>query len=222
MRVVAFAILVLLCGGCASRRFDLVARDPEAPWLVGKHRVRMESSNATISASYDCTWLDHLVFVVEVVNQTDSVLVVDPQRFTLTLASTGPALPYRLRQRFGAAHPEAIRAAPRGTAAVPDGEPRLVCGCFGPCHWVYPPAGPDEGIRRGMLHRIELPPGCSVRGEVWMPAWPLRKAIGYTPPEDDHLGITAAPAHAPADYQVSLHAPRELGGQKVEFSVAVR
>jgi len=81
-------ILALLCGGCAAGHFDLVPRDPEAPWHAGPRQVRVESSNATIKASYDGIWLDNLAFMVEVVNQTDSVLVVDPQRFTLTLATT--------------------------------------------------------------------------------------------------------------------------------------
>jgi hypothetical protein len=211
MRAVAIGILAMLCGGCAAR-FDLVPRDPEAPWLAGQHVVRMESSCATVSAQYDDTCFDHLVFVIEVVNHTDSVLLVDPQRFTLTLASTGPAVPYELQQRFAAVDP--------ATVQVGEGEPRLICGFVGPCRWVSTAVGPAEGTLRRVLRRAALEPGGSVRGEVWMPAWPLRRAIQYAHSRDAHLSIITAATYSPADYQVTVHMPRELGGQNVKFSVA--
>src|SRR5262252_8636122 len=65
MRTVAIGILALMCGGCAAPAFDLVSHDPESPWLPGQRWVRTESSRATVSASFDRYWLDHLVFDVE-------------------------------------------------------------------------------------------------------------------------------------------------------------
>ena len=202
MRAVTIGILALLCGGCAAGQFDLVPRDPEAPWLAGPRRVRVESSNTTINASYDGIWLDHLAFMVEVVNQTDSVLVVDPQRFALTLAMAGPEEPYELP----AADPASIQAV-RYRAAY-------ICPFIGPCRWMDLPAGPDEAILGRLLRRTEVEPGGSVHGEVWVPAWALREAIRLTP--------TRVASAAGADCQVTLHTPRELGGQEVEFAVATR
>jgi len=60
-----------------------------------------------------------------------------------------------------------------------------------------------------LLRRTALEPGGSVRGEVWMPSWPLRHVVSMA-------------AAAPPDYQVTLHTPSELGGQQVMFSVAIR
>lgn len=79
MRAVVIGILALFCGGCAAPAFDLVSRDPGSPWLVGERWVRTESSRATVSASFDAYWLDHLIFDVEVVNQSDAPLIVDPR-----------------------------------------------------------------------------------------------------------------------------------------------
>jgi len=203
MRAVTIGILALLCGGCAAGQFDLVPRDPEAPWVAGPRQVRVESSTATVKTAYDGIWLDHLAFMVEVVNQTDSVLVVDPQRFALTLATSAPEEPYEL----AAADPTSIRAVRY--------REEWICPFIGPCRWMSWPVGPDEAILGRLLRRTELAPGRSVRGEVWVPAWSLREAIRLTPTRV----ASAAPG---ADCQVTLHTPRELGGQEVEFAVASR
>ena len=110
MRPVTIVVLALLCGGCAAPSFDLVSRDPESPWLVGNHWVRTESSRASVNTAFAKTFLDYLVFDVEVVNQSDSTLVVDPQGFSYTLSSSGKDLSKKLRQRFSAASPDAVMA----------------------------------------------------------------------------------------------------------------
>jgi hypothetical protein len=110
MRAVVIGILALLVGGCAAPAFDLVSRDPESPWLTGNRWVRTESSRATVSTSFDHTLADHLVFEVEVVNQSDSTLVVDPERFSYTLSSSGPDLPARLRRSVAAVAPATVVA----------------------------------------------------------------------------------------------------------------
>lgn len=109
MRAVVIGMLALCCGGCAAPAFDLVSRDPESPWLTGQQWVRTESSTATVSTSFDRQWLDHMVFDVEVVNQSDTSLLVDPTQFTFTLASSGNDLPRSLRQRFAAEDPDKVR-----------------------------------------------------------------------------------------------------------------
>ena len=119
MRTLAIGILALLCGGCAAPALDLVSRDPEAPWLVGQRWVRTESSRATVTASFDRFWLDRLVFRVEVVNQSDSTLVVDPSQFSFTLASSAGSLSPALRKRFTAEDPDKVRT--RLENASPEG-----------------------------------------------------------------------------------------------------
>lgn len=119
MRAVLIGILALTCGGCAAPAFDLVSRDPEAPWLVGQRWVRTESSRATVNASFDRFWLDRLVFEVEVVNQTDAPLVVDPKQFSFTLARSGGDLPRALEKRFAAEDPDKVRT--RLEQATPEG-----------------------------------------------------------------------------------------------------
>ena len=120
MRAVVIGILALFCGGCAAPSFDLVSRDPGSPWLVGERWVRTESSGATVSASFDGYWLDHLIFEVEVVNQSDAPLIVDPRQFSFTLASSGNDLSRSLSQRFPAEDPDRVRA--RLERATPGGD----------------------------------------------------------------------------------------------------
>lgn len=256
MRAVTIGILALSCCGCAAPAFDLVARDPEAPWLVGNHWVRTESSRATVNTAFDHAWLDHLIFEVEVVNQSDSTLDVDPQAFSFTLSSSGKDLPKKLRKPFAALGPEAVAArldkaishqadlsfiatALMGLAvvavvaasvvstgelpelgptessaqlAVYDGEP-------------HEPRAPD--LRRArrvyesrVLRRTTLAPGESVRGDLWLPTWPVSRAVGPAPSESGDLSITAKPARARSDHALTLRTPDALGGQEIEFSVA--
>jgi len=276
MRVVVIGILALLVGGCAAPAFDLVSRDPESPWLTGNRWVRTESSRATVSTSFDHTLADHLVFEVEVVNQSDSTLVVDPERFSYTLSSSGPDLPARLRRSVAAVAPATVVARldrevsridkeyERGTdqgllitaiagavliAAVAldliefgeISEPQVsqveVTAGTAPCvapppgtdlefHEPPPPPPPPPNPRRmrdryvvRLLQRVLLAPGESVRGDLWLPAGPVRKAIepGASASE---MSITATSPRALSDHGLTLRAPDELGGQEFEYSVA--
>src|SRR5262245_4193172 len=266
MRALAIILLALMSCGCAAgRQFDLVARDPEAPWQFGQHRVRVESSRSTISADYDRTWLDHMIFEVEVVNQTDSAMVVDPERFSYTLASSG-AMPSSVQGSFAALAPSAIlwrvpRAAERSTSGNDAGRfttavPGLVIlaafalnvvefgdqpssdppaedassneytsrftgpnGCQPPSRESQLQATVDHYAPR-LLQWTKLPPGGTVRGEVWLPAWPVCRVAGMGPSDEDHLSITSRKQLPPGDHQLTLHTPRELGGEEIEFSVA--
>jgi hypothetical protein len=258
MRAALIGILALLCGGCAAPAFDLVSRDPESPWLAGQRWVRTESSRATVNASYDRTWLDDLIFDVEVVNQSDVPLVVDPSQFTFTLASSAGDLSRPLSQHFAAEDPHRVRT--RLERATPDG------GGFGALMFVgavavvalavlagdvdpIPPAEAEEQnagfsnesttsqarasesdlqqdferVRlrslRELLQRTVLAPGQSLRGEIWLPAKPLRRMLGAESSPHGH-GITATPAPAPSDYALTLRTPNALGGQEVEYSIA--
>src|SRR5262245_52571328 len=109
MRAVLIGALALLCGGCAAPAYDLVSRDPESPWLVGERWVRTESSRATVNTSYSRTYDDHLIFDVEVVNQADTPLVVDPAQFSYTIVSSANDLPRPLRRRFAAEDPHRVQ-----------------------------------------------------------------------------------------------------------------
>src|SRR5439155_18532571 len=49
MKTVAIGILALLAGGCAAGpMFDLVPRDPDAPWQTGGRWVGVETNRATV------------------------------------------------------------------------------------------------------------------------------------------------------------------------------
>ena len=266
MRAALIGILALLCGGCAAPAFDLVSHDPESPWLPGQHWVRTESSRATVSASYDVTWLDHLVFEVEVVNQSDAPLVVDPSQFSFTLASSTGDLPRGLSQHFAAEDPHKVRTLLERAIPEHDGlGPLVLVGAVavvalailaGDLDAIPPPEAEDQdpGFRNGsapctstqacvaepapddrgpasefertrqrslseLLQRTELAPGQSIRGEVWLPAKPLRRMVSAESAPHGH-GITATPAPAPSDYALTLRTPDALGGQEVEYSIA--
>jgi hypothetical protein len=258
MRLLTIGILALLAGGCAAgREFDLVALDPEAPWLVGHHWVRTESSRATVNASFDRAWLDHLLFEVEVVNQSDSVLVVDPTAFSYTLSSSSE-LPPKLRHGFAAVDPAvAIARAERATAHGSDASlvVTAIAGLvllaavaadvieFGNVSQAEPanevaldgnPVTPSEGdagegqppyLRQTcerytglLLRRTELAPGESVRGELWLPAWPVLRALGPERSEDS-FDITATHTRPSAGFGLTLHAPASLGAQSIVYSL---
>jgi hypothetical protein len=259
MRVAAMAILALLCGGCAAGpAFDLVARDPESPWLAGQRWVRTESSRATVNASYDRTFLNHLVFEVEVVNQTDAPLVVDPKQFTFTLASSSNNTPRGLRRRFSAEDPARVRARLDREVSGEQSLGGAVLGLAGAVAvvalavtvaeldpapsdgQVYMDASDDryqqavaaeraqtEEHRRScghalrdLLARTELAPGQSVRGELWLPAWPLRRMVDADTQPDHGSSITATPARAASDHALTLRTPDGLGGQEIDYSIA--
>jgi len=264
MRAVTMGILALMCGGCAAApAFDLVPRDPEAPWMADQGWIRTESSRATVNASFDRTWLDHIIFEVEIVNQSDSMLVVDPEGFSYRLSSAGDDLPAKLKGSFAAVAPAAVvaqldkeiaRASDASFAVI--GLSVLVVVAAFALNRVEPAPAPQaeladqrssgsagialhegdshEGDVRetrmsdprrarelclqALLPRTTLAPGAIVRGELWMPVWPLRKAVGSGSPESS-WSITAAPAHAPADCGLTLRTPAALGGQGIEYSV---
>jgi len=257
VRVVVVGILALCCGGCATApAFDLVSRDPGSPWLVGQRWVRTESSRATVNASFDRIWLDHLIFEVEVVNQSDAPLLVDPGQFSFTLASSAGDMPRSLGRRFSAEDPARVHARLDREASGAKGIGGAVLGLASVVAVValsvtlsdIDPAPSEEvslddaprdryqqavayeraqsaELRRSceraareLLARTELAPGQSLRGEVWLPAWPVRRV---TEPEasGENPSITAGPARARSDHGLTLRTPDALGGQEIEYSV---
>jgi hypothetical protein len=262
MRAVLIGILALLVGGCAAPAFDLVSRDPESPWLAGNRWVRTESSRATITTSFARTLADHLVFEVEIVNQSDSTLVVDPERFSYTLSSSARDLPARLRRDVAALapanvvtrldkeaarlHKEYERGPDQGLLITAVAGAVLIAALaldvveFGEMGSVShqetsggidisfqdppPPPWPDPSRLRDrcvvrLLQRVTLAPGETVRGDLWLPAAPVRKAIDPTASAGE-MSITALGPPAIPDYGLTLRAPAELGGQEFEYSIA--
>lgn len=65
-----------------------------------------------------------------------------------------------------------------------------------------------------------LPPGHAVSGTVWLPAWPLRQALGPTRYENT-LSITAQPSRLAGDHALTLWAPPALGAQRIDYDVSV-
>jgi len=91
-----------------------------------------------------------------------------------------------------------------------------------PVKWVSPSEFDRERDRSlsELLQRVELPPGQSVRGEVWFAARPLRRLLGSAP-SSGH-GITATRPRAPSDHALTLRTPDALGGQEIQYTVASR
>jgi len=89
MRSLATVILALSTVGCApAGLLQLAPRETSHSSQARAHWIATESSRSTVSASFERAWLDHLLFEVEVVNQSDSTLVVDPGLFSLVLTSS--------------------------------------------------------------------------------------------------------------------------------------
>jgi len=72
----------------------------------------------------------------------------------------------------------------------------------------------------GLLQRTELAPGESARGEIWFPAWPLRRVVGSGATTETGSGITATPPRAPSDHALTLRTPEALGGQEIDYSIS--
>jgi hypothetical protein len=258
MRVVAIGILALVAAGCApAGQFDLVPRDPDAPWQAGGRWVGIESSRATVSASYDRAWLGHLIFDAEVVNQTDSTFVVDPEQFSLALASSAGNLPKGLRRRIPAESPDRVDArvaresaagtglsdAVMGFAGLVLGTAVLVALAAGDADLTTSesaditssqgPAVDPRAARRAeanherdllpevLLHRTELAPGQSVRGELWFDARGLLRVMGTEQSDEprSEWSITSTPPRTPARYALRLRAPAVTGAPEIEYFV---
>ena len=71
---------------------------------------------------------------------------------------------------------------------------------------------------KALLRATDLAPGATVRGEIWMPAWPVRKAAGPEEPTDDQ-SITAPKKHVPAFHDLTVRVPAAVGGQEFEYSI---
>lgn len=119
MRLARILFVSVIAAGCApARSLDLVPCDLVVASSASGRWMAMESSRTTLSVAYSRTWLDHLIFDVEVVNQGDSTLVVDPAQFSLGALSSSGRLPQDMRRRFPAESPEAVRARLVREAAV--------------------------------------------------------------------------------------------------------
>jgi len=108
MRGLAFLAAFVLAAGCAPEPvFHLTARDSDARWRQGRQWVRHESGGVSLVASFDRTLGGCLVFDVLVVNRSDSPILIEPEAFNFTLASSGRELRAALRHPYPAVDPEA-------------------------------------------------------------------------------------------------------------------
>lgn len=112
MRRVAMSLVAMLAAGCApaTQVFDLAPHGLDAVPADGPAAVRIESTPATLVATFAGMWADFLVFDVEVVNHTDSTLVLDPAAFSYTLSSRTIRLAKSLRKPVAALAPEQAAA----------------------------------------------------------------------------------------------------------------
>jgi hypothetical protein len=265
MRAIAMGVLALLATSCAPVGvFDLAPRETSASSRVGSHWVGTESSQATVSASFERTWLDHLLFEVEVINQSDSMLVVDPAQFSLTLSGPTDAVSPKPPRRIAPESPAQVLArleressvgpglsdAALGLTAVVFAAVIVAAVVAGNANLTFSGTATDSepenelesptsvfepdrdrwGLRRSdagraldespvtLLQATELPPGRSVRGEIWFSARELRRVLGprtFNKLAGD-MRITAGPRRA-ADCALTLQAPAVLGGQEIDY-----
>jgi hypothetical protein len=75
-----------------------------------------------------------------------------------------------------------------------------------------------EQTAKALLRVTDLAPGATVRGELWLPAWPVSHALGPEEPVDD--GITAPKPHAVTYQGLTLRVPPVVGGQEFDYSIA--
>ena len=108
MRKLACLVLILLAAGCEPAPIlRLTSRDPGATWFQGQQLVRHEADGVSVVASFDRSLGMYLVFDVTVVNRSDSTLLIEPQDFNFTLASSGGELRPAQQKPFPAVDPEA-------------------------------------------------------------------------------------------------------------------
>jgi len=107
-RWLTMPVLAVLAGGCAPAvSLDLMPRDgggsaASDPWtMVG------ESTNATLTATFDGACGDCLLFDITVVNRSDSVLRINPREFSCAVSSKRKGLSARLRRPVSALEPDA-------------------------------------------------------------------------------------------------------------------
>ena len=111
MRALAMVILALSTVGCApAGLLQLAPRETSHSSQANARWIASESSQSTVSASVERAWLDHLLFEVEVVNQSDSMLVVEPGQFSLTLSSSADLPDRRPPGPIAPASAERVRA----------------------------------------------------------------------------------------------------------------
>ena len=236
MRALARVILALSTVGCApAGLLQLAPRETSHSSRANARWIASESSQSTVSASVERAWLDHLLFEVEVVNQSDSALVVEPEQFSLTLSSSAELHDRRPPGPIAPASVERVRARLRWEYLVAPGILEEVpvfasTGCFvtvvgvalvernwNPTDGASPPdprlarqaeAGlAIESLPQSLLGRTELAPGGSVRGRLWFPAKTLRRVIHpESPDQRRHI-----------EYGLTLQAPAALGGQQIDY-----
>ena len=107
MRKLAYLAIILLAAGCGQDPvLQLTSRDPDARWLQGQQVIRRESDGVSVVASFSRSWGGHLIFDIMVANRSDSTLLIEPQQFNYTLASTRDGLRPAFRKPHAAGDPE--------------------------------------------------------------------------------------------------------------------
>jgi hypothetical protein len=131
MRLIAVGLALLVSGCGTTGSYDLVPRENSGNGRVGTW-TGAEATQSTVSAAYQRTWLDHLILEVEVVNHSDSSIVVDPAQFKLTLSSPADQeLAPKLRRPIVPASERRVSARLAREAAVGTGITHAAAGLAG-------------------------------------------------------------------------------------------
>ena len=102
------AVLAVLAGGCTPAvLLDLTPRDARGSAASDPWKAVGESTNATLTVAFEGACGDCLLFDINVVNQSDSLLRADPGEFSCVVSSTRRDLSASLRRPVSALEPDA-------------------------------------------------------------------------------------------------------------------
>lgn len=102
-----FVLALLLLAGCTPAAvYHLDSREPDIRWFHGQELIRRESGGVSFVVSFHRCWSSYLVFDVEVINRSDSAILVEPEKFYYQLSVKYGDLEAALQQKFMAVNPE--------------------------------------------------------------------------------------------------------------------
>lgn len=102
-----FSMLITQCHVPPQAVMKLKSDSPNAEWYKGKEIITIENVTASIQLSFDRTSSGNYLFDVDVLNISDTSLLVDPQNFYYCVIEPGSNKNMRI---FNAQNPESIIA----------------------------------------------------------------------------------------------------------------
>lgn len=107
MKHVLVLSAILIISACSPAPvYHLTSRDTDVAWYHGQQLVRREAGGITLVVSFHRSWNSFLVFDVEIINRSDSTILVEPEKFHHRLSMKSGDATVGLTQKFAAINPE--------------------------------------------------------------------------------------------------------------------